>query len=67
MPKKSTARQHRSRRTVSSRDSELGLIVRAKAAEQPAGTECTLDNRSHRTPTFSCKAHNKCERSELHY
>jgi hypothetical protein len=51
MPKKQkkTALRTPSRRKVSP-DSKLGLIVTEKKAGHSAGTECVLDNRSHRTP-----------------
>jgi hypothetical protein len=50
MPKKQkkTALRTPSRRKVSP-DSKSGLIVTDKKAEHSAGTECVLDNRSHRT------------------
>jgi hypothetical protein len=43
-----TALRSPSRRKVSP-DSKSGLIAAEKKAEQSAGTECVLDNRSHRT------------------
>lgn len=56
MPKKRspTARQSRTQPLVSPIQAS-GLIVTAKAAKQSGGTECALDNRSHRTLQLSCK------------
>ena len=50
MPKKQkkTAPGTQSRRKVSA-DSRQGLIVTEKTPAHSAGTECVLDNRSHRT------------------
>jgi hypothetical protein len=68
MPKKQkkTALRNPSRRKVSP-DSKSGLIVTEKNAEQSAGTECVLDNRSHRTPSAKLKGflHHFCRHFHL--
>jgi hypothetical protein len=52
MPKKQkkTALRTQSHRKVSP-DSKSGLIAAEKKSDRSAGTECVLDNRSHRTTT----------------
>ena len=62
--KKKTALRTRAHRRVSSASQESGLIVTANTAKRSAGTARAIDNRSHRTPKFSCSRINKNERSE---
>lgn len=54
MPKqRGCARQ--SRRLVSRAPQDSGLIANAKTLKRSVGTKSALDNRSHRTPKFSCE------------
>ena len=68
MPKKQkkTALGTQSRRKVSA-DSKQGLIVTEKNPEHSAGTECVLDNRSHRTKEFPSYPPNPVESAELSF
>jgi hypothetical protein len=50
--KKTALRAHRK---VSAPTQESGLIVAAKNAGRSARTTRAVDNRSHRTPKFTCK------------
>ena len=51
--RKTTAPQQPSRRKVQRANPSTGLIVEANTAQRSAGTECAIDNRSHRTPKFT--------------
>ena len=54
MQREKTALPTHARRQVSSPTQDPGLIVTAKNARRSARTTRAVDNRSHRTPKFTC-------------
>ena len=53
--RKKTALRKPSRRKVSRARKESGLIAKKKMLKRSAGTKSALDDRSHRTPKFTCE------------
>jgi hypothetical protein len=52
--RKTTAPRNASRQKAQCAEEESGLIAKTLKSQQSAGTKSALDNRSHRTPEFSC-------------
>jgi hypothetical protein len=55
MMRKTTAPRKPSRRKVQRASRRTGLIAKAKTPRRSVETKSALDNRSHRTPKFSCE------------